>query len=189
MNIREQLRQLDSDARASADDDFKAMHSVEFHPVASAALAATEARLGHPLPPSYKRFVLENGTFTIGFHPMYSHMAFSLLEIGEIRTLHDQLAEDYEAETSEGISEEMGVDAEVIAAARHGIVFAMNGHEDYWVFDTRSRDPNTGEYKVVGVLLEDNELGYFAELDDYERNREFEGFIAERIAAKRSDDD
>jgi hypothetical protein len=187
-SIIQALTELNDAAQASDDEDFKAMNMVEFKKVDAGAIEEAEKRAGFALPPSYKKFVVEHGTFGIGTNPEYDHMSFRLLDVAKVAALHSQLEEDYEASTSADIADEMGVEEEHVAATKHGATFAMQGHEDYWVFDERSRDASTNECKVVGVLLEDCELEYFAERSDFSDWKYFEEFVLDKIASRKEGD-
>jgi hypothetical protein len=182
----EELKRL-HDAAQAGDEDCRAVNSVKYEPVTAQDIEATEQRLGVSLPPSYKRFVVEFGTFGIGTDPTCDHLCFRLLGLSELQTVHQILEEDYEATTSADIADNMGVEEEYIAATRQGLVFAMEGHEDYWVFDQRSRDEGTGECKVVGLLLEDRELEYFAKHDDFSEQQFFDDFLMTVVEGRKDD--
>ena len=178
--IREKLAELSQRAGQSTDETFKGRNSVRYEAgLAPEAFLAIEARLGCSLPESYKRFVTEHGLLSVGEEEICD--VFQLVDDAEIRTLHDKLAEDYEAETTEEIAEAIGIELATVAATKHGVVFAMDGYEDYWVFDMRSRDSATEEPKVVGLELVDMELEYFAKRTDYAKWLSFEPFVVSHL--------
>lgn len=185
--IKEALHDLNQAAQNSEDEAYKALNTVEFDSADTCDIKDAEARLGLTLPPSYKNFVAEHGTFRIGASPEYAHMGFRLLELSEVQRLHGLMEEEHEVSTSAEIADNLGVEEDHVAATKHGVVFAVQGSEDFYVFDERSQDVSN-ECKVVGVLLEDEELAYFAEQDDYSDDPGFEAFVLRLIASRKSGD-
>ncbi len=178
MNAYAKLTELHELAQAG-DEDFRACNTVAFTPVTEEELVAVEGRVGS-LPPSYRRFVLEHGLFGVGTDPAYDHLSFRLVAMNEIRTVLEELEEQYEETGAAAVADSMGVEESAVAGTAHGIIIAMQGHEDYWVFDTRSRDDD-GECIVVGILLEDCEFDYFTEREDYSGFHPFEEFVIDAV--------
>ena len=156
-----------------ASQSLDAEEGARFTPVTEAQLNEAEGRVG-PLPKSYRAFVLEHGRFEIGADP-----AFQLVEPEDIRTMLDELMSMHDAEDAAGVADSIGIEQDVIEAMAHGVIIAMEGHEDYWVFDTRTRD-DQGECRVIGCLTDDLELEYFAKKSS-SKGRAFEAFLSQEI--------
>lgn len=172
MSIVDELNELHRISEHSSDPDTSAMTSVKFTDVTAEEIATTEARVGG-LPPSYKRFVMEHGVFSIG---AYDHVGFRLVPLAEVRTLLEQLEWELEVRGAPEVAESLSLELETVEHAAHGLIFAMDGHEDFWVFDKRSRDEQ-GECKVVMALFDDLELEYFGKTTDRSKDPRFEDFL------------
>jgi len=120
-----------------------------FSKVKKASLEKIEEQLDFKFPPSYTKFVLENGLFKFG---RWSDNDSELLKPTEINTLHNELAKQW----TEGFN---NLSQEDLEATKNLICFSY-GDEGlqavwYYCFDKRSLNPETGEMAVYSFSQDD----------------------------------
>jgi len=133
-----------------------------------------------PYPPSFRDAVIAHGLFSLGdTDAAHSQLVFRCWPLAEYA---DQLGCE---PTADAVSEEIGVDAELVGALEQLILIGVEGHEDYVGFDLRTRNTKTGECRFGLVLFDDTEIDALAnEATRPCAERGFDAWLAKHVARR-----
>lgn len=128
-----------------------------------AAIAAAEQRLGHAYPPSFRALLQKHGLFGLHAPGDPTSIRYRTWPLDEHQTALERAADELECEaTAEEVAEQLGLDAEMVAALAQIVLVGSEGNTDFVGFDLRTRDGKTQEAAFVLQLMDDTEIEYLA---------------------------
>jgi hypothetical protein len=158
-------------------------------PVDGAVLDARERAGRWKYPPSFRRALAEHGLFTLGkVTPQSDHLCFVVWppkeHVSALALLAEQLGCDADGAS---VAAELGIPETDAAALEHLVVIGAEGHEDFCAFDTRTRNPKTGECSFRLVLFDDLEIADAAKPTKPPKGDGFDAWIAKHVQRRAED--
>jgi hypothetical protein len=140
-----------------------------------------------PYPPSFRDALIAHGLFSLGdTDAAHSQLVYRCWPLAQHRSALAEYADQLGCEaTADAVSEEIGVDAELVGALDQMILIGVEGHEDYVGFDLRTRNAKTGECRFGLVLFDDTEIDALAnEATRPCAVRGFDAWLAKHVARR-----